>query len=41
MEAAASKPKSDFSVKMIFTKQFMIKVKNEVVGIFDPKGKKK
>jgi hypothetical protein len=38
---AASKPKSDFSVKMIFTKSYMNTIKEAVISIFDPKGKKK
>lgn len=37
----SSKPKPEFSVKKIFTKSYLITVKDALIEIFDTKGKKK
>lgn len=40
-EAMKSKPKSNFSIRKVFTKSFLISAKNFVVGIFETRSKKK
>lgn len=40
-EVGESEPKSEFNVKMIFTKAMLVKIKEAFLNIFDPKGKKK